>query len=453
MNRIIFALATPYAISPVAIIRISGDNCNIVLSRIIPELSSVEPRRIKRSYLYSVNGELIDEVMVATFKSPKSFTGEDMVEIFCHGNPIIISKIMQTLRDLGLQDALPGEFSKRAFLNSKMDLAQAEGLAAMIEARSEEALRISQSSYFGRLSQELHAIKKEILEALAITEAHLDFVEEDVGNFDINFVLERVDRAMMIADRLVSGYTHARFALNGVKISIVGKPNAGKSSLMNLILGKERSIVTEVPGTTRDYVEDRMALDGFELIVRDLAGFRETEDIIEQKGIELGYKILEESDLCFVVHDITKAREDLDELVNQLPQNKPKWLILNKIDLLTNVQNVPRTFETSNRGFERVLMISAIDPSYRNVILKELTSFITSSRPSLDTAVTNERQHNIILKFNHILEDFKKSVHSQPLDIQAELLREALKCLDEFTGRTYPDDILGEIFSRFCIGK
>lgn len=449
MSNTIFALATPLATSPLAVIRISGKDCHQSLERVVPNLNNLEPRKLVRTRFKSLEQELIDEVMVVRFASPNSFTGEDMVEIFCHGNPLIVEKIMRLLRLIGFRDAQPGEFSKRAFLNSKIDLAQAEGLAAMIGAKSEEALKISQSSYFGKLSVELNKLKQALVEALAFTEAHLDFVEEDIGEFDFSFVLTRIDHCLSVATQLSSGYERSRLALNGVKVSIVGKPNAGKSSLMNLILGKERSIVTDIPGTTRDYIEDRIVIDGFEFILRDLAGFRETTDVIERKGIELASRILADSDLYLVVQDITEASIDLVEIISMLTPDKPKWLILNKIDLVESA-STPSLGELS---FEKIIQISALNESYRDIIISHLRDFISKTSPISETAVTNERQYSIITELIRLLVEYKQNYMNQNLDILAELLREALKCLDEFTGRTYADDILGQIFSTFCIGK
>lgn len=448
----IFALATPWAESPVAVIRVSGNACIGKLEVLIPEIQTFKPRTLNLTKIKSLEGEVLDQSLVAIFTAPASYTGEDMVEIFPHGNPLIITKIFENFRKIGMRDAQPGEFSKRAFLNGKIDLTQAEALSFYITAKSEAGLKLARQGYFGSLSSAISHLKDRLIEVLAFTEAHIDFTEEDIGNFDYDYVTAAVETVKDEITRMIKNYKIAKIALSGLRVCLVGLPNAGKSSILNLLVGKERAIVSEIPGTTRDYLEDRLTIDGFQVLLYDMAGFRETGDPIEKKGLELARKLLSECDLVLLVHDITLPLEASLRLAADIKREVPVWLILNKMDLNPN-------FTLPNNGaenglFEKVLYICALEEKSRNVLIGAMREkLIQKQDVDISSSVINERQSHILSEVIVFLDRFIDVIHKEPLDVACDLLRNALWKIDELTGRTYPDDILSKIFQRFCIGK
>ncbi|MCS6893549.1 MAG: tRNA uridine-5-carboxymethylaminomethyl(34) synthesis GTPase MnmE [Deltaproteobacteria bacterium] len=444
----IFALSTPFATSPLAVIRVSGDNCYERIRSIIGN-SYLEPRRATLCKLCDLNGQLIDEAMVIWFKSPKSFTGEDMVEFHVHGNPLIISNLCKVLREIGFQDAKPGEFTKRALINGKLDMIQAEALYHYITAQSDAALDLARKGYFGNLSDFFMNLRADVIELLAYLEAHIDFTDEDIGSLDSEYIIERISATKDNVLRALENYSLARTALTGIRVVIVGRPNVGKSSLLNLIAGEERAIVSDIPGTTRDFIEISTLIEGFCFRIYDIAGLRETKDPIELRGIDFARSKIAEADLLLIVHDCSEPSNCLDELLSLLPTNKPLWLVLNKIDL------VGESFNISRPEFVKTLKICALDPKFRKSVLESLAEFVRKLQfEKVSSFVFNDRQHLLLSKFLDELNIFEESLtQSHQLDIICENLRKAIGSIDELIGKVYAENVLDSIFSRFCIGK
>ena len=396
---------------------------------------------------------IVDEVLVSYFKEPMSYTTENMCEINTHGGNIVVKKILELCLKNGAEMAEPGEFTKRAFLNGRIDLLQAESVIDIIDAKSERELKAGMNQLEGRVSKEIHDIKQKIMDVMVNVEVDIDYPEydvEEVTNTEINEMLD-----VVIADlsRLEKSFDNGKILKDGVKTAIIGKPNAGKSSLLNCILNEERAIVTEIEGTTRDTIEEFVTVEGVPLKLIDTAGIREAKDEVEKIGITKSKEIAKDADLIIAIFDSSKDLTDEDKEILDIIKNKTAIVVLNKMDLLNKIdENMAEIKNVS----KYIVKMSTLEQKGIDDLYKSIGNLFFMEEISLDNTIviTNIRHKNLISKALNSCREAKKSMElGMPLDIIAIFLKEILENLGEITGETVTDDIIDEIFSKFCLGK
>lgn len=396
---------------------------------------------------------IVDEVLVSYFKELMSYTTENMCEINTHGGNIVVKKILELCLKNGAEMAEPGEFTKRAFLNGRIDLLQAESVIDIIDAKSERELKAGMNQLEGRVSKEIHDIKQKIMDVMVNVEVDIDYPEydvEEVTNTEINEMLD-----VVIADlsRLEKSFDNGKILKDGVKTAIIGKPNAGKSSLLNCILNEERAIVTEIEGTTRDTIEEFVTVEGVPLKLIDTAGIREAKDEVEKIGITKSKEIAKDADLIIAIFDSSKDLTDEDKEILDIIKNKTAIVVLNKMDLLNKIdENMAEIKNVS----KYIVKMSTLEQKGIDDLYKSIGNLFSMEEISLDntTVITNVRHKNLISKALNSCREAKKSMElGMPLDIIAIFLKEILENLGEITGETVTDDIIDEIFSKFCLGK
>ena len=396
---------------------------------------------------------IVDEVLVSYFKEPMSYTTENMCEINTHGGNIVVKKILELCLKNGAEMAEPGEFTKRAFLNGRIDLLQAESVIDIIDAKSERELKAGMNQLEGRVSKEIHDIKQKIMDVMVNVEVDIDYPEydvEEVTNTEINEMLD-----VVIADlsRLEKSFDNGKILKDGVKTAIIGKPNAGKSSLLNCILNEERAIVTEIEGTTRDTIEEFVTVEGVPLKLIDTAGIREAKDEVEKIGITKSKEIAKDADLIIAIFDSSKDLTDEDKEILDIINNKTAIVVLNKMDLLNKIdENMAEIKNVS----KYIVKMSTLEQKGIDDLYKSIGNLFSMEEISLDNTIviTNIRHKNLISKALNSCREAKKSMElGMPLDIIAIFLKEILENLGEITGETVTDDIIDEIFSKFCLGK
>lgn len=450
----IVAPATPPGEGGVGIIRLSGPQAAEFLAAVfrgkVPPNAMVS-HRLYHGYLFSGDNQRVDEVLVTLMRSPRSYTGEDVVEVHCHGGRQILRSVLDLFLDNGARMARPGEFTQRAFLNGRLDLAQAEAVIEVIRARSERASRVALDQLDGHLSRKIHSYSGQLKEHLALLEAHIDFADDEVGVLDLAGIVTPVQELADNMRNLAESFDFGRALREGINVLILGRPNVGKSSLMNAILGESRAIVTEVAGTTRDTLEEQLVLAGFPVRLVDAAGVRDTDDPVEREGVRRARDKAAVADLVLMVVDgsVPLAREDL--LALELCRPASTLLVINKSDQAQNcelkqLETLPHRVAVSakyNLGLDAL----------REAIIERLGS--DKALAGNEGLVITERRHrDALLRAMVALERFFDSVEqAAPLECLAMDLREALAALGLITGETTPDEILEQIFSRFCIGK
>ena len=433
----IAALATPPGEGAIATVRISGPDAHKILARVFQSASaSLEPRRATYGKIQDA-GETIDQVLVTTYRAPASFTGEDMAEISCHGGILLSAKILELVLRYGARAAEPGEFSQRAFFNGKIDLTRAEAIMDIIRARTPLALRAAAQQLEGRLGSEILSLRDSTLETVAHLEAFIDFPEEGIDPATGQLLLEKIQTLLARTTALLATADEGRILREGVRVAIAGKPNAGKSSLLNRLLGMDRAIVSEVPGTTRDTIEETACLRGILYRLTDTAGLRETSDPVEREGVARTERALESADLVLHLFDASTEKIPIALRENEL-------LVANKSDLPCPglpSNAIPVSCRTGS-GFEYLLDAMAEAAGLRHL----------SSGQSL--AAINARHKALLESARASLESAAALVQSNaPPELTAIELRTALDYLGRIVGNADTEDILGEIFSRFCIGK
>jgi tRNA modification GTPase len=452
----IAAVATPFGMAGVGIIRISGPEAVKIARRIFQPAHANCPWETHHLYhgdIISANGNtILDEVLISFMRQPHSFTGEDVIEINCHGSPLIIGSILTQLLELGCRLARPGEFSQRAFFNNRLDLSQAEALATMVAAKSAKAYAISLAQLKGSLSKEIEALRALVIDALAGLEAAIDF-SEDTSTEEIP-ASQQIDPLLERIRLLLSSYRTSKVYTEGINVVITGKPNVGKSSLLNTLTGKKKAIVTDIPGTTRDLITDTININGFPVNLTDTAGIREPQNVIEKEGIDLVWESLTHADVVIILLDCSKPLTNEDKVI--IDKNRDGNIIaaINKIDL-------PPAWEINTiehllpRG-ENILKISAKFGDG----LEELKNAIIDLSGSGDDKNTGgvmiaNMRHKLAMEkaYKNIQAAKENIVGGMSPEFAAFDLREALDDLDEITGKKINDEILDKIFSSFCIGK
>ena len=435
----------------------SGEDSFKILQKIFKPIKNEDINNIKgytMKYGHIIeNGDIVDEVLVSYFKSPKSYTTEDMCEINSHGGIVIVRKILDLCLKNGAELAQPGEFTKRAFLNGRIDLLQAESVIDVINAKSEKEAKAGIKQLEGILSREIREIKQSILDLMVDIDVSIDYPEydvEEVTNKQLYDVLVESEKKLR---KLEKSFDNGKIIKDGIKTAIIGKPNAGKSSLLNTMLREERAIVTEIEGTTRDTIEEIVTVNGIPLKLIDTAGIREATDEVERIGIEKSREIAEEADLILAIFDSTKelSKEDLDIL--EMVKNKKTIILLNKSDLESILKENDERFL---RVTKNIIKISALNNDGIDELYEKITELFNFNEINLenDIVITNLRHKNLISKAIENLNRAKESIEQKmPIDIIAIFIKDILEDLGNITGEVVTDDIINEIFSKFCLGK
>ncbi|MGV8059569.1 MAG: tRNA uridine-5-carboxymethylaminomethyl(34) synthesis GTPase MnmE [Smithellaceae bacterium] len=454
----IAAIATPSGTGGIGIIRLSGPAALKIARQIFqPKQNNCtwENRHLYHGDIISADGQtLLDEVLVALMRRPHSFTGEDVLEIHCHGNNLIMQTILSQLMQLGCRLARPGEFSERAFLNGRIDLSQAEALAALVAARSEKACTIGLANLKGALGTEIESLRHLLVEALALTEASIDFTE-DVSSRDTPGILPQIDTLSSRLKLLLDSYRVAKVYTEGLNVIITGKPNVGKSSLLNTLTGKKRAIVTDIPGTTRDFITGEINMRGIPVTLVDTAGIRKPQNIIEKAGIDLVWENLANADLAIILLDGSKPLTKEDTEIFAGISAKNYFVVVNKTDL-PSAWEINELHHLLPEPQSKILKVSAkfgsgID-ELKNAIVDNAGT--DKEENAGQVMITSMRHKSALEKALGNIGNAKKNiVEGMSPEFTAFDLREALANLDEITGRKIDDEILGKIFSSFCIGK
>ena len=453
----IAAIATATGAGGIGIIRMSGDKCFEVLEKIfIPKkkqnIEDIKGYTIK--YGNIVEGtEIVDEVLVSYFKAPKSYTTENMCEINSHGGNIIVKKILELCLKNGAELAEPGEFTKRAFLNGRIDLLQAESVIDVINAKSEREAKTGIKQLEGFLSKEIAGIKQEIMDVMIGIEVAIDYPEYDVDDVTNKQIIDMLVKVEDKLAKLEKSFDNGKIIKEGIKTAIIGKPNAGKSSLMNAILKEDRAIVTEYEGTTRDTIEEFVTINGIPLKLVDTAGIRDAKDEVEKIGIAKSKEMANSADLLIAIFDASKELDEEDLEILELAKKKKSIILLNKIDLNTKLdENDLRLREAS----DSIIKISALNKIGIEKLYDEITKLFNLNEINLDNdiVITNIRHKNLISKAIENVKKTKETIENKmPLDIVAIFIKDILEDLGSITGEIVTDDIIDEIFAKFCLGK
>jgi len=438
-NDTIVAAATPPGNGGLSVIRVSGPHSIRSTSFISKRhVSFFKERMATLCSVFNNDGVFVDKCVITYFKSPSSYTGEDVVEVSCHGNPFIVDSIITSFLTNGVRLAQPGEFTKRAFLNGKIDLVQAESVASLISSRSLKSVEFSNSAISGNVSTRLRALRDDVVSVLATCEYELDISEEETSK-DLNSkcILSITNIAHHFKS-LYSTFNKNRFYFSGASVVIAGKPNVGKSTLFNALVGLDRSIVNEAPGTTRDYIDSNIIIDGIPIRLIDTAGTRESLDDVEMAGVRRSQDVVRDSDLKVYVYDVVD---------NIIPKDHNIY-VLNKIDLVDHQQ----ISGTESRYIPISAKTGAGIPSLKSAI----SSSLSGNNPQQpDTVLTTKRQaDSMLLCYNHLLAACDILNEKTPgYDLVAFEIRESISHLDKVLGKTHPDNILNKVFNNFCVGK
>ena len=461
----IVALATPSGAGAIAIIRLSGKNAIAIASHVFQSVSKKDLVKQKTHTIhlgFIVDGQkVIDQVLVSIFKNPHSYTGEDVVEISCHGSTFIQQQIIQLLLRNGAKMAQPGEFTLRAFLNGKLDLSQAEAVADLIASDNEASHQIAMQQMRGGFSNEIAKLREELLNFASLIELELDFAEEDLEFADRTQFADLLNRIEFVLKRLIDSFAVGNVIKNGIPIAIVGEPNVGKSTLLNTLLNEERAIVSDIAGTTRDTIEDELVIDGIGFRFIDTAGIRETKDVVESIGIQKTFEKIDQAQvvlflvdsLQFTVDSLKSLKVETEKIKNKFP-SKPIVVVANKADLLTETE-ISKLEEQLTTYNLQLVTISAKQKTGIDELKATLLSFVnTGALRNNETIVTNSRHYDSLLK---ALEEIAKVRYGLEQGISSDLMaidiREALYYFGEITGEVTNDELLGNIFANFCIGK
>lgn len=455
MNTIA-AISTAPGIGGIGIIRISGENCFEILNKIFSPkkdylIEDIKGYTIKYGFIKE-NNKIIDEVLVSFFKSPHSYTTENMCEINSHGGIIVMRKILELCLNNGAELAEPGEFTKRAFLNGRMDLSQAEAVIDIINAKSNKEAKEGIKQLEGFLSKEINKIKTKLFEIITNIEVSIDYPEYDLENMSNDEIQIKLNEIKIDLEKLKKSFDNGKLIREGIKTAIIGRPNAGKSSLLNAILKENRAIVTEYEGTTRDTIEEFVNINGLPLKVIDTAGIRETENEVEKIGIEKSKNLAKEADLCIVIIDSSKELNDEDIEILNIVNLEKSIIVLNKCDLKIQIDETNEFI----KKFKNIIKISALKREGIDELYNKITELFNLNEINLDNEIiiTNERHKNIIDKAIQNINKANEAVNNDmPVDIIAISLNDVLSNLGEITGDVASEEVLNEIFSRFCLGK
>lgn len=455
-NDTIAAIATFPGNAGINIIRISGIDALNISSKIFIDKNkqknvNLKPRYLHYGYIVDKDDKIIDEVLISYMKAPNTYTKEDIIEINCHGGIISSKKILDAVLNYGCRTAERGEFTKRAFLNGRIDLTQAEAVIDIINSKTDSSHEISVKHLEGRLSKQINAVIDEIMELLANIEVNIDFPEYDEDEITIGRVKSLCDNLVIELDKLIKTADTGKIFKEGIKTVILGKPNVGKSSLMNFLLNENRAIVTEIPGTTRDTIEEYVNIKGVPLRIIDTAGIRETEDTVEKIGIEKALNKVDDADLVIMIFDSSKELEIEDEKILHYIKNKKVIYIKNKTDL-ENKLNLSDYKEIENE----IINISILQNQGLDDIIDKINKmfFEGNLNVSDELIINNVRHKNLLIKAKNSIEEVLNSIdNNMTIDFIEIDLKEAMEQLGLIVGKSVSDDLVDKIFNEFCIGK
>ncbi|MFC2145189.1 tRNA uridine-5-carboxymethylaminomethyl(34) synthesis GTPase MnmE [Actinomycetota bacterium] len=454
----IVAVGTRPGEAAIGIVKLSGNKSTLIADNIFTSNSGkkifeMDTYKMIYGQIKDKQNNIVDEAIITIMKAPGSYTREDIIEINCHGGITAITKIMELCIDEGARIAEPGEFTKRAFINGRIDLSQAEAVIDIINAKTEQSLKIAAKNLSGNIKEKMSEIKESVLEIIVQLDAAVDFVEEDLETTPYDELKKGILKISDEVGKLISDEKKGEIIKNGIKAAIVGKPNVGKSSLLNLLSKKEKAIVTEIPGTTRDTVEEILYIEGIPLILTDTAGIRDTEDRIEKIGVEKSLKQIGDADLVIIVLDGSREFDDIDGKIIKKIEEKKTICCINKEDVKQkiNIDNIVCHFPTEN-----IIKISALKGSGVKILEERIKHMMLNSEDSVieEKIIVNARHKNIL---KEILDMLNKALEAIDNNLSEEFpssdLRIVYDLIGEITGETARDDILDRVFSRFCIGK
>ena len=464
----IVALASPSGAGAIAVIRLSGNEAISIAEQVFQSVSGKDITKQKTHTLHLGHivddGKVLDQVLLSIFRGTNSYTGENTIEISCHGSTYIQQQIIQLLLRKGCRMAQAGEFTLRSFLNGKMDLSQAEAVADLISSDNEASHQIAMQQMRGGFSNELSQLRQELLNFASLIELELDFAEEDVAFADRTQFKELLTRIEFVLKRLIDSFAVGNVIKNGIPVAIVGEPNVGKSTLLNALLNEERAIVSEIAGTTRDTIEDELVIGGLGFRFIDTAGIRETKDIVESIGIKKTFEKIEQAQVVLYLVDSFQLKVEgklealiveINKTLNRFP-SKPLLIIINKKDLISSetIKSVIQKLSTTNQQLT-TLFISAKNKDGIDDLKNLLLSFVnTGALCNNETIVTNARHYDSLLKALDEILKVKFGLQSNlPSDLMAIDIKQALYYFGEITGEVTNDELLGNIFTNFCIGK
>lgn len=459
LDDTIAAIATAPGIGGIGIIRVSGPEACDVVNRIFHSKQSIplgerQTRTIHYGHIvHPKTGKTLDEVIVVLMKGPHSYTAEDVVEIQCHGGFVSVREILKVLLSEGVRQAEEGEFTKRAFLNGRIDLTQAEAIIDIIDAKTEQSLEVAVNQLDGTLSKYIRALRDELIAMIAHLEVTIDYPEEDIEEVSAQEVRTGLVPILEKMDTLLATAQRGKLLRDGVMVSIIGRPNAGKSSLMNALLREDRAIVTNIPGTTRDSIEEFLTIQGIPVRLIDTAGIRETEDIVESMGVEKARQYLDKADVVVLVIDGSKPLEPEEQELLQLITNRPSIIFLNKAD---QTQCIRKEEIAAQGTFTEIVTISAAQGEGMDEMAKVITSLVQGGtvQASHEAMLSNVRHITLMEQAKVSLDQSILAIDSgMPIDLIVTDIRAAWELLGDITGESLRESMVDELFKRFCLGK
>lgn len=453
----IAAIGTALSNSGISIIRISGKDSLNIIRKIFVSNSKIMPNNIIYGKIVE-NGKVVDTVLVSYFKNPKSYTGEDVCEINCHGGVQITREILQLVLANGARLAEPGEFSKRAFLNGKMDLTKAEAVINLINSKNTTQARIAANNLEGDLYKKIKEVREELIELMAHIEVSVDYPEYDYDEVENGNVISLLNKKIIEINNILSTYEQGKYIKDGVNVVILGKPNVGKSSLLNTLSRSQKAIVTEIPGTTRDVIEERINIGNIILNLSDTAGIRKTDDFVEKIGVKRSIEKIDEADLVIYLLNVESDIDDEDKEILSKIQNKGIKLItvINKIDKGQKLKFDGILDELKRFGVNEVIKMSVLNNEGIDELKNKIEEIFNTNDLDFENEliITNERHRDLLNKSKEYLEIAKKEIEdNEPIDIVSIVIKNATKSLGEIIGADVNQDIVNKIFEKFCLGK
>ncbi|MDD6287710.1 tRNA uridine-5-carboxymethylaminomethyl(34) synthesis GTPase MnmE [Acidaminococcus fermentans] len=456
MDDTISAIATALGVGSIGVIRVSGPDSLAIVRRFFAgreQPGRENARKLLYGHILDGKGQVVDEVLAVYMPGPHSYTGEDVCEIQCHGGREALQEILGLTFQAGARPAEPGEFTKRAFLNGRLDLAEAESVMDIINARSRQALAAANRGHEGGLSRQVKALRKTLRDLVVQLEACIDYPEDDIEEVTYDRTVSTLEEGKKAVETLVRRGTAGRILREGLRTAIVGRPNVGKSSLLNSLLQADRAIVSNIPGTTRDIIEEQMTIGGIPLVLTDTAGLRDTSDLVEKIGVERSRAALEDAQLALVVLDGSQPLDPEDRQLLESLRDRKKLILVNKADLplALDVEGLRKTY-----GEKDVLVLSVKEGKGLEQVEQWLRDFVygEGSDSESSSMTQNARQQNLLEKALQSLEDALAGARQHlPYDCLTIDLTQALHDLGEITGEDVPDEIIDEIFAQFCVGK
>lgn len=453
----IAAIGTALSNSGISIIRISGKDSLNIIRKIFVSNSKIMPNNIIYGKIVE-NGKVVDTVLVSYFKNPKSYTGEDVCEINCHGGVQITREILQLVLANGARLAEPGEFSKRAFLNGKMDLTKAEAVINLINSKNTTQARIAANNLEGDLYKKIKEVREELIELMAHIEVSVDYPEYDYDEVENDNVISLLNKKIVEINNILSTYEQGKYIKDGVNVVILGKPNVGKSSLLNTLSRSQKAIVTEIPGTTRDVIEERINIGNIILNLSDTAGIRKTDDFVEKIGVKRSIEKIDEADLVIYLLNVESDIDDEDKEILSKIQNKGIKLIMviNKIDKGQKLKFDSILDELKRFGVNEVIKMSVLNNEGIDELKNKIEEIFNTNDLDFENEliITNERHRDLLNKSKEYLEIAKKEIEdNEPIDIVSIVIKNATKSLGEIIGADVNQDIVNKIFEKFCLGK